>query len=365
LTEKGETEGIVPLSEAGDDIQTHTGILSPGFVNCHCHLELSHMKGMIPEKTGLVDFVSQIIRSRHLPEESILAAIDVAETEMLDKGIVAVGDICNNTLTIPQKLKGRIRYHNFIEASGFLPQLAEQRFERALNIFNEYAKQHSTPSMSNSIAPHAPYSVSNELWEKIIHFPGNQLLTIHNQESIAEDEFFLYKTGDMLGLYESMNMDIAFFQPTGKRSLPGYYHRFLDNQQVIFVHNVQTTREDFENLLQEKGKSGGQAWWCLCPNANLYITGQLPDVELLRQESRSMVLGTDSLASNQQLSILAEMRTLHWYFPSIAMEELFRWATINGAKALQMENILGSFEKGKKPGVVLSNNDLTESKRLM
>lgn len=371
MTEKGETEAIVPVSEAGDDVEVNTGILSPGFINCHCHLELSHMKGMIAEKTGLVHFVSQVIRNRHLAEEEILAAIDKAETEMLDNGIVATGDICNNTLTIPQKLKARISYHNFIEASGFLPQLAEQRFERSVAILREYEKHFST----NSIAPHAPYSVSAELWERIVRFPGNQLLTIHNQETVSEDEFFLHKTGEMVGLYEALGMDIGFFRPLGKRSLPGYYDRFLAGQSVVLVHNVCTSEEDLRNIqppiarMDAFGTIGAtgntQFSFCLCPNANLYITGQLPDVELLREEDRLIVLGTDSLASNHQLSILAEMQTLHRHFPSIAIEELFRWATLNGAKALQMENILGSFERGKKPGVVLSKSDLSGLKRLM
>jgi cytosine/adenosine deaminase-related metal-dependent hydrolase len=364
MSEEGEMEAIVPLSEAGDDVQTYTGILSPGLINCHCHLELSHMKEMIMEKTGLTEFVSQVILNRHLSEEKILTAIDTAETEMLDNGIVAVGDICNNTLTLPQKQKGRLWYHNFIEASGFLPQLADMRFERAVNIYKEYAKQDGFPAMSSSIVPHAPYSVSAELWDKIIHFPGNQLLTIHNQESVAEDEFFLYKKGDMLKLYDTMKMDISFFQPSGKRSLPSYYHRFLDNQQVIFVHNVHTIKDDLATADRSSG-SERPFYWCLCPNANLYIGGQLPDVELLRQGNRTIVLGTDSLASNQQLSIVAEMQTLRQNFPSLEIEELFRWGTINGAKALQIDNILGSFEKGKKPGVVLSKGDLSESKRLM
>jgi cytosine/adenosine deaminase-related metal-dependent hydrolase len=359
MTDKGDTEAIVSLAEAGDDIETYSGILSPGFINCHCHLELSHMKGMIAEKTGLVDFVSQVIRIRHLPEQQILDAIEKAEDEMLNNGIAAIGDICNNSLTIPQKLKGRISYHNFIEASGFLPQLAEQRFERAMAIFKEY----QTHFASSSIVPHAPYSVSDELWQKIIDFPDNRLLTIHNQESVSEDEFFLSKTGDMVALYQSLGMDISFFQAPGKRSLPGYYERFRGQQSVILVHNVCTTAEDLQNLKPET--LNFKPIWCLCPNANLYISGQLPDVELLRQEDRQMVLGTDSIASNRQLSIVAEMQTLQQHFPSISTEDLFRWATLNGAKALQMDNILGSFETGKKPVVVLTNNDLSGSKRLM
>ncbi len=127
--EEGVIEAIVPIDQAGDDVQQLSGILSPGFINCHCHLELSHMKGLIPEGTGLVKFVLNVVQQRHFPDEEILQAIEKAEDEMLANGIVAVGDICNNALTVSQKTKGRLYYHNFIEASGFNPHIAQQRFQ--------------------------------------------------------------------------------------------------------------------------------------------------------------------------------------------------------------------------------------------
>ena len=358
-SEKGIVEDIVNKDEAGDDVQVFSGILSPGFINCHCHLELSHMKGRIPEKTGLIKFVSHVMKDRHFPETEILQAIEKAEDEMLQSGIVAVGDICNNELALPQKAKGRIWYHNFIEASGFLPQLAEQRFNRALEIFNAYAK--SIPAATNSIVPHAPYSVSDELWEKIINFPGNQLMTIHNQETEDENNLFLTKQGEFLKFYEAFNFNSSFFQASGKTSLQTYLSKFLPNQRVIMVHNVHTTEED----IFYSQKLAAQLYWCFCPNANLYITGQLPNVDSFIKQNCTIVLGTDSLASNHQLSITAEMKTIHDHFPRIGPEQLLKWATINGARALQVDNIAGSFEKGKKPGVVLCNATFTESKSLL
>jgi aminodeoxyfutalosine deaminase len=363
MTEDGFFSDILPAPDAGDDILDHTGIISPGFINCHCHLELSHMKDSIPEMTGLVHFVTQVIQNRHTGQEELAAAIETAEDEMFNGGIVAVGDICNNTLTIPQKLKGRIRYHNFIEASGFPPGVAEIRFQRALEIYNDYERQGPRMGSSSSIVPHAPYSVSDELWKKIIHFPGNRLLTIHNQETLAEDELFRDKKGDFLELYSNLNIDISFFDPPGTSSLQNYLPRFLPDQQVILVHNVHTTPDDLRQL--KNGQVKCRVYFCLCPNANLYITGQLPKLELLLAETGDFVLGTDSLASNRQLSILAEMQTIHRHLPSVPVEKLFGWATLNGAKALQMDNILGSFEGRKQPGVVLSNNDLSASRRLL
>lgn len=362
MKEDGSFSDILLSAEAGDDIRSYPGIISPGFINCHCHLELSHMKDSIPQKTGLVQFIKQVIMTRQIGQEDLVKAIDLAEDEMINTGIVAVGDICNNSLTLSQKLKGRLRYHNFVETFGFMPAVAETRFQAAVETYIEYI-HHYSPATASSIVPHAPYSVSPELWKKIIPFPGNTLLTIHNQETLAEDELFQFKKGEFLDFYSGLNIDISWFEPSGRSSLQTYLPRFQTNQQVILVHNVYTSREDLQFI--EEGKAKCRVYFCLCPNANLYITGQLPDLELLMAGGAAIVLGTDSLASNQRLSILAEMQTIHQHFPSVPVEKLFGWATLNGAKALQMDNILGSFEAGKQPGVVLSNSDLSASRRLL
>ena len=169
-------------------IETYEGIITPGFVNAHCHLELSHLKGLIPEKTGLVDFVFKIITERHFAAEVILTAIETAENEMLRNGIVAVGDICNSSSTIAQKSKQRLHYHNFIEVAGFVPAGANSRFATAIEIQKQF--QSTMDHQLSTVSPHAPYSVSPELFKLIDDLPDNNLITIHNQESAVEDEFF-------------------------------------------------------------------------------------------------------------------------------------------------------------------------------
>jgi len=359
-SESGSIEEIVDVGEAGDDIRVLQGILCPGFTNCHCHLELSHMKGRIPERTGLIEFVTRIIKDRHYSEEQILSAIEEAESEMIKEGIVAVGDICNNTLTITQKSKGRILYHNFIEASGLLDDMAEVRFERALNIYKEFGQQ-NLPGFSGSIVPHAPYSVSEELWKKIVHFPANKLMTIHNQETKSENELFFANRGEFINFYRELNVDPFIIKPSGRSSLQTYLQKFLSDQQLILGHNTYTSIEDVSYCTSFNRSSA--TYWCLCPNANLYITGELPDPALF--DSSRVVLGTDSLASNHQLSLLAEMKVLRQHFPGIRTEQLLGWATINGAKALQLDNILGSFERGKKPGLVICDATLSACRRLL
>ena len=127
------------------------------------------------------------------------------------------------------------------------------------------------------------------------------------------------------------------------------------------VHNVHTSEEDI--FFSQQSAISSRLYWCLCPNANKYISQQLPDIDLLMKNDCKIVLGTDSLASNRQLSILEEIKTIRQYFPNIDMEKMLKWATSNGAKALQMDSLLGSFEKGKKPGVILIEN-FTSSRRL-
>lgn len=361
---------MVEATEAGEDIERLKGILSPGFINAHCHLELSHMKGLIPKHTGLVDFILKVVNERHFEEQQILAAIDNAEKEMYQNGIVAVGDICNNTLTISQKQKGRLRYHNFIEASGFIPAFAQDRFNKSLAILDEYRS--IVNDQLSTINPHAPYSVSPEMLGMINELPNNNLLTIHNQEIAAENELFEKGEGDFLRLYKEMGIDISFFKPSGKSSLQTWLQYFIKGQSIILVHNVATSEADIEFVKLQTPNPKLQIYHCLCPNANLYISNSLPDVNKLIQQKCDIVLGTDSLASNDQLSIFEEIKTLQKNFPELNLQTLLQWATINGANALQMDKTQGSFEKGKQPGLVLiegveklKTNNNSSAKRIL
>ena len=346
-TDDGTVQDVVPAAAAGEDVVYMPGMLCPGFVNCHCHLELSHLRGVIPEGTGLVDFLGAVIRRRGAggPMEGvatgIAAAIAAAEQEMLDGGIVAVGDICNTADTLEQKLAGRLYYHNFIETIGFVSQGAAARFEQSKAVYDQFGGR-------RSIVPHAPYSVSAELFRLIAGFPESRLLTIHNQETDAENDFLLSGEGDFLRLYSMLGVDVSFFHGTGKRSLESCLSYFNAGQTMILVHNVVTAAEDLDRMA-----GGPELYFCLCPNANLYISGRLPDVELLVARGCRMVVGTDSLASNHRLSLLDELKTLQRAFPRLGTVELLGWATLNGARALQMQELLGSFSPGKRPGVVL------------
>ncbi len=376
VDKSGRVEDLVSVNEAGADVERVQGLLTPGFINCHCHLELSHMRGRIPEKTGLVDFVFKVVTERHHSADEIAQAIASAEEEMRNNGIVGVGDVCNNSLTLAQKQQGRLRYYNFIEASGWLPSIAPARFEQARAVYESFSGSKSN-RFHSSIVPHAAYSVSENLWKQIQPAFQNKVVSIHNQETAFEDEFFLKGTGDFQRMYRLMNVDNAHHQPTRKSSLQSYFDKLKEAANVILVHNTFIKQEDVDYVRGEaaKGREKNtqpatpkpkpQTFFCLCVNANLYIENVLPPVDLLRKNNSSIVLGTDSLASNWSLNILDEIKTIRKNFPAIPLEELLQWATSNGAKALQMDDEFGSFEKGKRPGVMLISNKLDQVQKLV
>lgn len=348
---KGKILDVVAESEAGMGIEVHKGILCPGFINAHCHLELSHLKNKIPRKTGLVDFVVTVISERHFHPDEILSAIEHAEAEMIKAGVVAVADICNNTLTLAQKQKENLHYHNFIEASGWHPEVAQERFEKSKLYYDKFIEK----GMSASIVPHAPYSVSDALWGKITPFFNGKVETIHSQETKHEDQFFLKGTGEFLKMYQVLKIDNSFYRPKKVRSIEVYFRNFSRTASVILVHNTFTKQEDINYINQNAGQDQIVSF-CLCPNANLFIEDKLPPVKLLIQNKCNIVVGTDSLASNDKLNILEELKAISKNFPDIPTQTLLQWATINGARALQMEQMVGNFEKGKIPGIILIEN---------
>ena len=117
--DEGVIEALVSYEEAGEDTEWIEGILMPGMINAHCHLELSHLKNVIPSHTGLIEFLCSVVTKRNFSEELIQQAIIDAEEEMYLNGIVAVGDIGNTADTAAVKRKSKIHWYNFVEVLSF------------------------------------------------------------------------------------------------------------------------------------------------------------------------------------------------------------------------------------------------------
>ncbi len=366
---------VIELADDGTVIAIHDaskrseathydGILMPGFVNVHCHLELSHMKGVIPEHTGLIPFLQQVMQKRFgFTDDQKKIAREAAFQQMLDNGIVAVGDIANTNETLDQRAGSRMHFQSFVEAIGF-NELPAKQYEYAVNVYNSFATQTSVEkTLRQSIVPHAPYSVSHALFKLIDTHTPKSIISIHNQESKAEDEYYVSKTGEVHTLLESLGIDDTFFHPSGKPSILTYMRWMSPLHQYIFVHNTYTSSNDVimaQRLLPD-------VYWCLCPNANLYIENTLPDIDMLVRDANNICIGTDSLSSNHELSVLSELRRLKQHYPNLDWSTLFRWGTYNGARALRMQDIVGKIEEGKRPGIVqvISLEDTPVVKRII
>lgn len=349
-------EGVLQISDEGKVIdiidhrskidfkklEIYEGILCPGFINAHCHLELSFLKGEINTGTKLVTFINTIRKKRNnYSQEEILKSIEDAEIEMKKNGIVAVGDICNNLDTLTQKKKRNLQYYNFVEFFQIFKEKEEETFLK----IKEIQKKFIESNLRATIVPHSPYTVSTEMMGKISKNINsqNELISIHVEESKSEIELFKNKKG---ALYDWLNNIGANPQIWFKRNSSRAVVKELNFKKLMLVHNTFSKKADFD-----------ENYYCVCPKANLYIEKTLPNFSIFNP--KKLCVGTDSLASNSKLSILEEILEIQ-NNTDYDINSILKIASKNGAEALGFAE-LGTFSKGKKPGVNLvqyKNNKL-------
>ena len=336
-------------SENDDSIEFYNGIICPGFVNAHCHLELSYMKNVIPQHTGLIGFITEIANHRHSAStEKQLQTAKFYDDYMYQQGIVAVGDISKTTLTFELKQKSKIFYHTFAEV-----------FSRNENEINEILQANknlidSGKQLGLSISPtlHAPYSMCDKLFFAVKSEAEKYgILSYHNQETQAENDYFVNNSGDFLAFYRKFPMPDNPL-PTGETAIHRLLKNIDSNTKILLVHNTFTSEADCDFAVS----ATQNITWTLCPKSNLYIENCLPPIEMLRKKNAKIAIGTDSLSSNTNLSVIEELITISENFDKITLNELLTWATLNGAQALGIDSRFGTFEKGKTPSVVLIEN---------
>jgi cytosine/adenosine deaminase-related metal-dependent hydrolase len=334
----------------------YNGIIVPGFVNCHCHLELSHMQGKIAGGRGLAGFIADVRNKREIDEKHINQAIIKADNEMLKEGIVICADICNTSLTFKTKRKSLIRYFNFLEVFGINSSNAQKRIDEIILVAEEARKS----SLQFTIVPHSVYSVSEHLFHLIKELAvNNKTSSIHFLESGSERVFLESHSGPILDSYKDFGIAKAEIR-TVENHIEAILYQMTPEGSLLLVHNTFITRNEIETLKKRKN-----LYWCLCPCSNLFIEKKVPPIDLLIEEGCEIVIGTDSKGSNENLSILNEMKTIQNYFPSISFDMLINWATLNGARALGEDSWAGSIEPGKKPGLVLIENFDLKNQRLL
>ena len=353
---------IIRVDDTGGDpeetrsVEFHNGTIVPGFVNCHCHIELSHLKGAIPEGKGLAGFLKLIGSLRETDKAKTAEAILLADREMYSAGIVLCADICNSTDSFNLKKQSRIKYINLLEVFGIDPQKAEKRFNEILDV----SQAAGSIGLEWWLVPHTVYTVSKPLFSLLRKKTlANKITSLHYMESEGEEQLLRDHSGPLMEFYRDSGY-LSVSPSTVISHASTVLDELTQSGNLILVHNTYADSGAINDLINRKN-----LFWCLCPCSNIYIEGKLPPVDLFREEKCEIVIGTDSLASNQSLNILEEIRTLQVNFPHVPLEEIIRWATINGARALGEEEMYGSIEPGKNPGLLLLENiDLQNLKLL-
>ena len=318
-------------------VEFYPGILIPGMVNAHSHLELAYLRGAIAEGTGFAGFAREIgrVRGNYTNEERLHAA-SVADSEMWHEGVEAVLDIANDDLIMPIKERSKVEYHTLFEVFGLMVQSCDT--QRTMAAKYDHA----------DITTHSTYSLQDAIFREIAS-KGTESLSVHLLES--EDEIALYnKKGSLWEWYSRMGWECDFlhYGHPAKRiaeSVP-------TDRATLLVHGCKSTAEDI-TLLDKHFAT--QPTWVMCPESNRYISGITPPIALYRELGAQIAIGTDSLASARHLSMVENMRLLG----DVPLAELLTYATLNGAKALGIAERKGSIEVGKQPGLaVISGVDL-------
>lgn len=345
---------IGTLEKEMPSTQFYNGIIVPGFINAHCHIELSHLKGKFRKGSGMAGFIDQINELRESAPEHVRKARIKEEMDSLwEQGVSAMADISNCNESFNIKKESPLYTRTFIEVFGTEPEDASNVIEGAEKIL--FIADEA--GIDASITPHSPYTMSPELLTMAAEKGLERgFISYHNQESSQEEDMISKGCGELYENYVRRGLSTPV--PTGKPALFHFAQRLEKvhpapfKEHILLIHNTVTAKDSIE-MAKDKFKN---VTFVTCPLSNIFIHERLAPLDLFMKEGVRIALGTDSLSSNDILSIVQEIKCIQKHFPSIELGTILEWATINGAQALSKSDTLGSIEEGKRPGIVLIDN---------
>ena len=327
------------------------GAVIPGFVNAHCHIELSYMWKLFRKGTGMAGFIDQINALRDTASlEDKLADIQTWMDRLWQRGVTAMADISNCADSFAIKAASPMYTRTFLEVFGTEPQdcAAVIRDVKALQ------EQALACGLDAAPTPHACYTMSPELLTAAsAEGLRSGYLSYHSEETPEEDEMIRSGSGPMWENRKRAGMSTP--PVTGTSSLQYFLERLQQvhaapfDEHILLVHEVCMDQEGIDAVKAALN----HPFIALCPLSNLFIHNALPPVELLRSNGMKLTIGTDSLSSNDDLDPVAELFCLQENFPQVPLGEMLGWACRNGAEFLGKEAVFGTLEPGKRPGLVL------------
>jgi cytosine/adenosine deaminase-related metal-dependent hydrolase len=264
-------------------------------------------------------------------------AMVLQDALMWRQGVAAVADVCNGDASFGVKSRSGIRYLNFLELFGMNSS--------GIGHLEALAGKSSAAPLAWSATPHSTYSLQSESFAAAVTM-GRGPLSIHFMEDPAEAELFR-RRGPLWEWYAEKGFSPDFLEygsPAGR-----IVSQVPADRDILLIHNTFIEERDVRRLAEHFGE---RVTFVLCSASNRHISGSLPPVDMLRRCGVRIALGTDSLASNDRLSMIDEMKLL----AGAPIEELLRWATANGARATGMGDSLGSLDVGMAPGIAVIEN---------
>lgn len=354
------------------EIYTTDCLIIPSFVNTHTHLEYAHVD-LPPLKEGesFYDWIIALNKiSRNWDKERLKENIQYSLDTLSKNGIGLIGDNGFSGLATDFLVDYPIRSIYFQEYFGLDHDINVPDKLTGLNkkVKNEHKLSELKHNMSHElgISPHSLYTANAVLWSKLIEMYPDRIFSSHIAESKDETDFFYNGKNENIGkFYKFVLPHLEYKHPYKLKSTP---YKILDEEKIleklsnrlISVHNVNITDDDIEIIRKYNVNI------CLCPLSNKYLNNGLPPIDKLYNAGLNITLGTDSLGSNDDLDMLAEMREISKN-STIPVSDIIKIATINGAKALGFGNITGSLEKGKSFDALeldTKTNDIINSNEL-
>lgn len=341
---------ILGVGKCSDGEQVLEGALVPGFVNSHCHLELSHLHKKFRKGTGMAGFIDQINDLRDWASDDVKTELVRQWMDKLWKdGVSAIADISNDASSFPVKSSSPIYTRTFLEVFGTEPEDCQKVMDSVYEL-HAVAKGFGIDAAP---VPHSCYTMSPDLLSAASAAGlESGFLSYHSQESQEEEDLLISGTGAMADNRRRAGMSTP--PVTGESSLKYFLDRLEavksapHDEHILLVHNVTLRQDDIDAAK----KAMNNVYWAICPLSNIFIHNSLPPVQLMRDNDLKICLGTDSLSSNDDLDMIAELKCLRENFPQVPMVELLKWASLNGAEFLGKQNVLGSLSEGKRPGIV-------------
>jgi cytosine/adenosine deaminase-related metal-dependent hydrolase len=348
IVASGRAGASLPLRDEAPLVDLGPFAVLPALVNAHVHLELSWMRGLVPRAGRFTDWVPAMLRRRAAAPgaEEVQRAVDAAIAELRASGTGLVGDISNSLATVAPLRRSALEGVVFHEVLRLAADGADDVLDAALRAQERWGTDGRFPV---SLAPHAPYSVSPRLFQGLRAAQARTPFlpsSVHVAESPEEVELLRSGHGPWRALLEQLGAwDPAWVPPAA--SPVTYLDRMgVLGDRLLAVHAVQCGDGDLATL-----KARG-ATAVTCPRSNDYVGVGDPPVGRFYASGLAVAVGTDSLASNDDLNLFAELARLRHLAPEVPAASIVESATMAGARALGLEAVAGSIEPGKRASLI-------------